>query len=131
MNLTDIRIDHYNIPLPVVLSDSTHGDISHFALVTVRITDSNGVEGMGYTYTVGNIGGSAIVSLLRDDVVPVLRTLDPRQIEAVWQKLWWHLHFVGRGGIAAFAMAAVDVALWDLKAKRKSFTSSALRRLGK
>ena len=118
MNLTDIRIDHYNIPLPVVLSDSTHGDISHFALVTVRITDSDGVEGMGYTYTVGNIGGSAIASLLRDDIVPVLRTMDPRQIEAVWQKLWWHLHFVGRGGIAAFAMAAVDVALWDLKAKR-------------
>jgi L-alanine-DL-glutamate epimerase-like enolase superfamily enzyme len=115
MNLTDIRIDHYNIPLPVVLSDSTHGDISHFALVTVRVTDSEGVQGMGYTYTVGNIGGSAVASLLRDDIAALLRDCDPRQIEAIWQRMWWHLHFVGRGGIA---MAAVDVALWDLKAKR-------------
>jgi L-alanine-DL-glutamate epimerase-like enolase superfamily enzyme len=32
--------------------------------------------------------------------------------------MWWHLHFVGRGGAAAFAMAAVDIALHDLAARR-------------
>ena len=31
--------------------------------------------------------------------------------------MWWHMHYVHRGGIASFAMAAVDIALWDLKAK--------------
>ena len=90
MTLSDIRIDHYNIPLPVVLSDSTHGDISHFALVTVRVTDSDGAQGMGYTYTVGNIGGSAVTSLIRDDIAPLLRGCDPRQTEAIWQRLWWY-----------------------------------------
>ena len=29
----------------------------------------------------------------------------------------WHVHFVGRGGIASFAIAALDIALWDLRAK--------------
>ena len=38
-------------------------------------------------------------------------------IEKIWEQMHWHLHYVGRGGIAAFAMAAVDIALWDLKAK--------------
>ena len=44
MALSSIQIDHFNIPLPVVLSDSTHGDISHFALVTIRVTDEDGAE---------------------------------------------------------------------------------------
>ena len=118
MTIERVQVDHYNIPLPVTLSDSTHGDITHFALVTLRITDSDGAEGLGYTYTVGNIGGSAVASLLRDDVVPVLEGSDASCIEAIWQRMWWHLHFVGRGGLVSFAMAAADVALWDLQAKR-------------
>ena len=65
MAIEQITVDHYNIPLPVVLSDSTHGDMTHFGLITVRLRDSDGVDGMGYTYTVGNIGGSAVASLLR------------------------------------------------------------------
>jgi L-alanine-DL-glutamate epimerase-like enolase superfamily enzyme len=118
MSIASLRIDHYNIPLPVVLSDSTHGDISHFALVTVRIEDAQGHQGLGYTYTVGNIGGSAVAALLRDDLAPLIAACDPQRIEALWQRMWWHLHFVGRGGLAAFAMAAVDVALWDLAGVR-------------
>jgi L-alanine-DL-glutamate epimerase-like enolase superfamily enzyme len=118
MQLSRVQIDHFNVPLPVTLSDATHGDISHFALVTVRVTDDEGAQGLGYTYTVGNIGGSAVASVLRDDLAPLLHESDPRAIEHVWQRMWWRLHFVGRGGIAAFAMAAADVALWDLKAVR-------------
>jgi L-alanine-DL-glutamate epimerase-like enolase superfamily enzyme len=113
-----VQVDHYNVPLPVVLSDSTHGAISHFALITVRIADDDGREGIGYTYTVGNIGGGAVASLLRDDLSALLLECDAGAIESVWQRMWWHLHFVGRGGLASFAMAAADVALWDLKAVR-------------
>ena len=41
----------YRIPLPVTLTDSTHGDMTHFELITVRIKDSDGAEGVGYSYT--------------------------------------------------------------------------------
>ena len=61
--LAGLDVGHYRIPLPVVLSDSTHGDISHFELVTVRLRDGEGGEGVGYTYTVG-AGGTAIRALL-------------------------------------------------------------------
>ena len=42
---------------------------------------------------------------------------DPRRVEQLWGRMWWRLHYVGRGGIAVFAISAVDIALWDLKAK--------------
>jgi L-alanine-DL-glutamate epimerase-like enolase superfamily enzyme len=117
MTLAAVQVDHYRIPLPVVLSDSTHGDISHFELVTVRLRTEDGVEGLGYTYTVG-AGGAAIHSLVARDLAPLLRGQDGSRIEQMWERMWWHLHFVGRGGLAAFAIGAVDTALWDLRAKQ-------------
>jgi L-alanine-DL-glutamate epimerase-like enolase superfamily enzyme len=53
MTIHDVQVDHYQIPLPVALSDSTHGTIRGFELVTVRVRDADGAEGVGYTYTVG------------------------------------------------------------------------------
>jgi L-alanine-DL-glutamate epimerase-like enolase superfamily enzyme len=119
MTLASVQADHYRIALPEVLSDSTHGDISHFELVTVRLRTADGAEGMGYTYTVDS-GGAAIHSLVARDLAPLLRGQDSSRIEQLWQKMWWHLHFVGRGGAGAFAIAAVDIALWDLRARRAS-----------
>ena len=92
--------------------------MTHFALVTVTITDSDGCEGLGYTYTVGKTGGRAILSMLCHDLAPLLQNEDPRQIDALWDKMWWAVHYVGRGGVASFAISAMDIALWDLKAKQ-------------
>ena len=117
MKITAVQTDHYRIPLPAVLSDSTHGQISHFALNTVRIQTGDGLEGLGYTYTVGNVGGAAVQALLARDLTPLLLGADPRRIEQLWEQMWWHIHWVGRGGAAALAMSAVDIALWDLKAR--------------
>lgn len=116
MRIDAVDCDLYFIPLPNPLTDSTHGVMEHFSLVTVRIRCDDGSEGLGYTYTVGKTGGPAILSLLKNDVVPLLQGEDPRGIESLWQKMWWALHYVGRGGIVSFVMSAVDVALWDLKA---------------
>ena len=33
--------------------------------------------------------------------------------------MWWHTHFCGRGGATAFAIAAIDIALWDLEGRRR------------
>ena len=61
----------YRIPLPVTLSDSTHGAMSHFELITVRLFDSDGAQGTGYTYTVG-ANGAAVLSQIQRDLAPVL-----------------------------------------------------------
>jgi len=107
----------YNVPLQVPLSDSTHGQMPHFELITVRLGDDQGLTGLGYTYTVGR-GGGAILSLIRKDLAPVLLGQDPRRIERLWQAMWWALHYSGRGGQASLALSALDVALWDLAGKR-------------
>lgn len=117
MTIKSIETNHYQIPLPVVLSDSTHGDIHHFDLITARITTEDGASGFGYTYCVGH-GGSAINALARESYAPVLIGEDEGRIEHCWQKMWWAVHFAGRGAPASFAMAALDVALWDLAGKR-------------
>ena len=112
-----VQIDHYEVPLAAAMTDATHGEMTCFALVTVRIRTADGAEGLGYTYTVGKTGGAAVRSHLEQDIAPWLLGEDPRRVEYMWQKMWHGLHFVGRGGAAGFAISAVDIALWDLKAK--------------
>ena len=115
--IKEIQADHYRIPLPVALSDSTHGTIRDFELITVRARDADGAEGVGYTYTVG-AGGAAVHALLARDLAPLLIGRDAERIEALWQTMWWALHYGGRGGAQALAISAVDIALWDLRARR-------------
>ncbi len=110
-------VAHYKVALPEVLTDSTHGEMSHFELVTVRLFDSDGVEGLGYTYSV-NYGGAAIHVMLEKDLSGILIGEASDRIEALWEKMWWAVHYPGRGGIASFAIAAIDIALWDLRGRK-------------
>ena len=117
MTIAAVETGLYRIELPVPLSDSTHGIMTHFELVTVRLRDSDGAEGVGYTYTTG-AGGVAVHALIDQGLRPVLEGADPDQIEALWQKMWWKLHYGGRGGSVSLAVSACDIALYDLKARR-------------
>jgi L-alanine-DL-glutamate epimerase-like enolase superfamily enzyme len=118
MQIVEILADHYRIPLPVTLSDSTHGTIRSFDLVTVRLRDTAGVEGVGYTYTVG-AGGAAVHALVARDLAPLLAGREAERIEELWQAMWWALHYGGRGGAQSLAISAVDIALWDLRARHQ------------
>jgi L-alanine-DL-glutamate epimerase-like enolase superfamily enzyme len=117
MKIANIQADHYLIELPVVLSDSTHGQMSHFELITARVRDADGAEGVGYTFTVG-ANGHAVQQTIARNLAPRLTGERADLIEALFHKMWWTLHYGGRGGAAAMAISAVDIALWDLKAKR-------------
>ncbi len=107
----------FRIPLPVALSDSTHGTMTHFQHVTVRLRDADGVEGVGWTFTVGTNGAAIRASLARD-LAPLLEGADPDRHEALRQRLERATHYGGRGGPLTLALSAVDIALWDLRARR-------------
>lgn len=115
--IESIRTDFYRVPLDTVLSDSTHGSIPHFELVTVRVRDAEGAEGSGYTYAV-NSGAQAFHALIKGYLAPALMGEDADHTESLWQRMWWKVHYSGRGGHATSAISAVDIALWDLKARR-------------
>lgn len=107
----------YRVPLDEVLHDAKHGAHSHFELVTVTIRLADGSAGTGYTYT-GGRGGRAILAMLEHELAPWLIGRDGTAVEALNAGMGWHLHYVGRGGIAGFALSAVDIALWDIRGRR-------------
>lgn len=106
----------YAVPLSEVLSDAKHGDHTHFELLIVTVELENGLRGEGYTYT-GGRGGRAIKAMVDHDLAPVLVGKDATQIEQLSEFMEYHIHYVGRGGIASFAISAVDIALWDIRCR--------------
>jgi L-alanine-DL-glutamate epimerase-like enolase superfamily enzyme len=115
--IASVEPGFYRVPLPVILTDSTHGAMDAFELNTVRIRDADGAEGVGYTYTVG-CNGAAVDAVLARETGPLAIGQDADLIEQLWQRLWWGLHYGGRGGPTVLALSAFDMALWDLKARR-------------
>jgi L-alanine-DL-glutamate epimerase-like enolase superfamily enzyme len=115
--IASIEPGFYRIPLPVVLTDSTHGEMRAFELNTVRIRDGDGAEGVGYTFTVGR-NGAAVDAILSREFPEIMDREEADAIERLWQKAWWALHYGGRGGPTVLALSAFDMALWDLKARR-------------
>jgi mannonate dehydratase len=83
--------------------------------VTLKITTSDGLYGLGD----GTLNGRelAVAAYLRDHVAPCLIGRDAERIEDTWQYLYRGAYW-RRGPVTMAAIAAVDVALWDLKAKR-------------
>lgn len=82
--------------------------------VTLRLTTTEGIVGLGDATLNGR--ELAVVSYLRDHVVPLLLGLDAHKIEDTWQFLYRSAYW-RRGPVTMAAIAAVDVALWDIKAK--------------
>ena len=108
----------FRVPLAEVLTDAKHGDHSHFEIVTTTIELEDGSSGTGYTYT-GGRGGASIKCMIDHDLAPDLFGRDGSSPETILDWMEWHIHYVGRGGIASFAMSAIDIALWDIRCKRQ------------
>lgn len=83
----------------------------------VRITDADGATGTGYSYTIGT-GGPSVIALLRQTLVPAILGREANEIERIWRDLLFITHATTVGAITAIAMAAIDTALWDLKARK-------------
>ncbi len=116
MRIERIETAYYRLPLEP-MGDAGHGAIDTEELITLEL-HAEGLVGHGYSYTIGR-GGRAIRSLIDDDIAPLLVGQDAGNIRGLWDLMWQRLLYVGRGGLAAFAIAAVDVALWDLYGARE------------
>jgi L-alanine-DL-glutamate epimerase-like enolase superfamily enzyme len=99
------------------MGDAGHGAIDSEEIVTVKLC-AGGLESQGYAYTIGR-GGRAVKALIDHDLAPLLAGGDASDIDALWRLMWQRLLYVGRGGLASFAIAAVDIALWDLRGLRE------------
>src|ERR1043166_2771578 len=82
--------------------------------VTLKIVTDEGVHGVGDATLNGR--EKAVVAYLEDHVIPCLIGRDPHRIEDIWQYLYKGAYW-RRGPVTMTAIAAVDTALWDIKAK--------------
>ena len=109
-----VELKLFAVPLAEVLSDAKHGDHTHFELITATIHTRDGLQGTGYSYT-GGKGGHAIRAMIEHDLAPMLTGRAASDIDTLYDDMQWHVHYVGRGGVASFAISALDTALWDLR----------------
>ena len=116
MKIERVETNYYRLPLEP-MGDAGHGAIDTEELITLEL-HAEGLTGHGYAYTIGR-GGRAVRSLIDDDIAPLILGQDATDIHGLWDLMWQRLLYVGRGGLASFAIAAVDVALWDLRGVRE------------
>lgn len=119
------RVDPFILHVPVTggsIRDSTH-TVTHWGVVGARIVTEEGLEGFGYTGTHAHLPSDRLIAAcIRDCYAELLIGEAAGDITRLWMKLARYpaLQWVGRAGITHLALAAVDVALWDLKAKAAS-----------
>lgn len=97
-----------------------HDAIRHFNkmdLIFVDVETDEGIHGVGFTYSIIPHGAREICSIVENSINDLVQGMNPLNHEQLWYHMWRKLDWVGRGGIAVLAVAAVDIALWDLKSK--------------
>ncbi|MBU3061492.1 mandelate racemase/muconate lactonizing enzyme family protein [Nocardia sp. NEAU-G5] len=119
--ITGVRLSSVTLPLPTGISDAKvltgrQRPMTEVAVLFAEITTEAGLEGIGIGYS-KRAGGPGQFAHARE-IAPVLIGEDPSDIAKIWDKLMWAGASVGRSGLSVQAIAAFDVALWDIKAKR-------------
>ena len=115
MTATDAAIDSvetavYTVPTDAPEADGTFSwDATTLVLVSLRAA---GVVGTGWTY-----GAPACAAVVRDHLVPVVQGRSAFDVAGTWEQMVRALRNVGRPGIGGMALSAVDLAMWDLKAR--------------
>jgi L-alanine-DL-glutamate epimerase-like enolase superfamily enzyme len=119
--VSGFTIEDIHVRLCRVPVDPPRGDaIQQFdalELPIVELIDADRRRGIGFGYTIGS-GGTAIATLLRDHLVEQLRGEDARPVARIVDRLRKSIHALTPGCLSSTALAAIDVALWDLAAKR-------------
>ena len=113
-----VELRMVDLPPKVKRTDAIQSFVSQETPI-VTITDSDGATGTGYSYTIGT-GGSSVMRLLSDHLIPRLIGRDADCIEGIWRELEYATHATTIGPITALALAAIDTALWDLRAKKQN-----------
>ncbi|PHR62047.1 MAG: mandelate racemase [Robiginitomaculum sp.] len=114
--ITKIEICMVDLVPPVKRTDAIQSFVSQETPI-VTITDSEGATGTGYCYTIGT-GGAAIISLLKKTLVPELIGRNAECIEQIWRDLLMKTHATAVGALTSLALAAIDIALWDLRCRK-------------
>jgi L-alanine-DL-glutamate epimerase-like enolase superfamily enzyme len=108
--IEDLSVSAYTIPTETPEADGTF-EWDSTTIVLVEAT-GGGQEGLGYTYA-----DTATATLVQDTLKQVVVGRDAMSVQSAWSVMLSSIRNLGRPGICAMAISAVDIALWDLKAR--------------
>src|SRR5258708_21031212 len=98
-------------PKPIALQYPQH------KLVVAQIFTDEGVSGLGYSLAFGGGGAEAIQVYLDTRLKPVLIGEDPLFVERLWERMFRADMGIRKQGVAAYALSALDIGLWDIAGK--------------
>lgn len=127
--IASVEVSLHQVPLQVPVSDAKvltgrQRPLAHVDLLAATIETRHGARGFGFSYSL-RAGGAALYAHARD-LAPDLIGEDPDDIGRLWEKLAWAGASVSRTGVSVQAIAAFDVALWDMKARKAGLSLGKL-----
>lgn len=116
-----VKPSYVVLPLHAPISDAKvlagrQKPLTEIAFVFVEIATKDGHSGVGFGYS-KRAGGPGMYAHAKE-IAGELIGEDPNDIARIWEKLVWAGASMGRTGLTTQAVAAFDIALWDMKAKR-------------
>ena len=116
-----VKLSTARLPLAVPISDAKvftgrQKPMTEVVFLFAEITTEQGHTGLGFSYS-KRAGGPAQYAHAKEVAEGIIGE-DPNDIGKLYTKLLWAGASVGRSGVATQALAAIDIALYDLKAKR-------------
>jgi L-alanine-DL-glutamate epimerase-like enolase superfamily enzyme len=120
-SIHSIELSILSVPLAAAVSDAKvltgrQRPMSEISILVAEIRSAAGLYGLGFSYST-RAGGPAQFAHAKE-IAGELIGEDPNQIGKLYEKLVWAGAAAGRGGVAVQAIAALDIALYDMKAKR-------------
>ena len=109
LKITGITLQEYRWPRAKPITNGKH-TYTHVDYALVRIATDQGIEGIGLGHG-GEIERAVIARL-----TPLLVGEDPIDVERLWHKMWVP-KLIGRRGLTTRAISAIDIGLWDIRAK--------------
>jgi L-alanine-DL-glutamate epimerase-like enolase superfamily enzyme len=110
MKITSVE----SLILTVPTSKPISLEFDHHKLVVAHIATDEGITGLGYSLAFGGGGAEAIKVYLDTRLTPLLLGEDPLFVERLWQRMFRGDRGIKRQGVAAYALAALDIGLWDI-----------------
>ena len=112
MKIVRVKATPLNVPVTIDILGMNH--TTSLSVCLTEIESDTGLIGHGLT---GITEEEIIAAAVREVAAPALIGEDPLATERLWEKLYWLLSPRGQTGYASHVIAALDVALWDLKAQ--------------
>jgi L-alanine-DL-glutamate epimerase-like enolase superfamily enzyme len=120
MKIKDVRASVHSFAVTVPLIEKP---IEQRKVVFCEVETDDGIIGYGLT---GHFLSFAVETALNREFLPVVKDMDPRDTEAIHERVWWKLNPRAMTGVVSSALSCLDLACWDIHGKHAGRTVAQL-----